>query len=79
MEQYPQDKKQQALWKTIEFLRDNVYEQMTVGDLVKKINDFGDAYGPQYFLDKLKEKSGENIIVTRRNGKPDMVTFRAIA
>ena len=79
MEQYPQDKKQQALWKTIEFLRDNVYEQMRVGDLVKKINDFGDAYGPQYFLDKLKEKSGENIIVTRRNGKPDMVTFRAIA
>ena len=79
MEQYPQDKKQQALWKTIEFLRDNVYEQMTVGDLVKKINDFGDAYGPQYFLDKLKEKNGENIIVTRRNGKPDMVTFRAIA
>ena len=52
---------------------------MTVGDLVKKINDFGDAYGPQYFLDKLKEKSGENIIVTRRNGKPDVVTFIAIA
>ena len=31
------------------------------------------------FWTNSKKKSGENIIVTRRNGKPDMVTFRAIA
>ena len=63
MKQYPQDKKQHALWKTIEFLRDNVYEQMTVGDLVKKIYDSGDAYGLKYFLDKLKEKKVERTIL----------------
>ena len=76
-----QEKKHTAFLKTNEFLRENDNEQTTVSDLVKKTEEFneGDAYTPWYFQKKLEQELGEDVLISKKNGKSNVVTIRNAA
>ena len=76
--------KKQAFVKVAKFLEDNDDEQITVGDLVEKIEEYlnnseSEAYGWSHMKTKLLEYYGDKIIITDINGKPNVVTFRTTA
>ena len=62
---------------------ENDDEQVTVGGLVTKMEEFLDehtsAYSAKYMKTKLKEYFGDRIIIAEINGKADVVTFRTTA
>ena len=73
-----------AFLKVVHFLEDNDDEQLTVSDLVKKMQEvLGESankpYSNRYMKDKLEEHFGENIIITNLHGKPNLVTLRKTA
>ena len=77
-------KKKQAFVKVAKFLEDNDDEQITVGDLVEKMEEYlnntdSEAYGRSHMKTKLLENFGDKIIITDINGKPNVVTFRTTA
>lgn len=77
-------KKKQAFVKVAKFLEDNDDEQITVGDLVEKMEEYlnntdSEAYGRSHMKTKLLEHFGDKIIITDIDGKPNVVTFRATA
>ena len=62
------------------FFRDNDEEQLTITDLIGKMQDcLKSAYSQVYMKNKLKEEFGDDILITQMNGKPDVVTFRSTA
>ena len=79
----PQDEeKNDAFLKVARFLRENDDEQITVVDLVEKMEEYlGDsastAYGRTHMKARLQEHLGDQIIITEFNGKPNFVTFRS--
>ena len=78
------EEKKQAFVKVAKFLEDNDDEQITVGDLVEKMEEYlnntdSEAYGWSYMKTKLLEHFGDKIIITDINGKPNVVTFRTTA
>ena len=74
------EEKKQAFVKVAKFLEDNDDEQITVGDLVEKMdNTDSEAYGRSHMKTKLLEHFGDKIILTDINGKPNVVTFRTTA
>ena len=63
-------------------LQENDDEQITVVDLVEKMEEYlGDsastAYGHTHMKVRLQEHLGDQIIITEINGKPNIVTFRS--
>ena len=78
------EEKKQAFVKVAKFLEDNDDEQITVGDLVEKMEEYlnntdSEAYGRSHMKTKLLEHFGDKIIITDINGKPNVVTFRTTA
>ena len=79
----PQDEeKNDAFLKVAKFLQDNVDKQITVLDLVEKMEEFlGDsgsaAYSRTHMKARLQEHFGNQIMITDTNGKPNFVTFRS--
>ena len=80
----PNEEKNQAFVKVAKFLEDNDDEQITVGDLVEKMEEYlndseSEAYGRSHMKTKLLEYFGDKIIITDINGKANVVTFRTTA
>lgn len=76
--------KKQAFVKVAKFLEDNDDEQITVGDLVEKMEEYSnntesEAYGRSHTKTKLLEYFGDKIIITDVNGKPNVVTLKTTA
>ena len=68
----------------VTFLRENDDEQLTITDLIQKMQEFlkgskCHAYSQVYMKQKLKEQFGDDIIIITFNRKPDVVTFRSNA
>ena len=81
----PQDEEKcEAFFKVTKFLEENDDEQITVNDLVEKMEEYlsgtnSEAYGRQHMKTKLLEYFGDRIVITDINGKPNVVTFRTTA
>ena len=78
------EEKLEAFVKVTKFLEENDDEQITVIDLVEKMEEYlsdadSEAYGQQHMKTKLLEYFGDKIIITDSNGKPKVVTFRTTA
>ena len=76
------EEKHHAFLKVAKFLRENDDEQITVLDLVDKMEEYlGDspsaAYGRTHMKARLQEHFGDGIIITDINGKPNVVTLRS--
>ena len=76
--------KNQAFVKVVKFLEDNGDEQITVSDLVEKMEEHlndteSEAYGQSHMKSKLLEYFGDNIIIPDVNSKLNEVTFRITA
>ena len=74
--------KNDTFLKVARFLQENDDEQITVVDLVEKMEEYlGDsasaAYGRTHMKARLQEHFGDQIIITEINGKPNDVTFRS--
>jgi len=72
---------EQAFIRMCSFLEENDEEQLTVGDLSKKMAEYlvqpdSVAYGNQYLKSKLVEHYGESIFIAEQQGLHDIVTFR---
>ncbi|CAH3160575.1 unnamed protein product [Porites lobata] len=80
---HPQDEeKNDAFLKVARFLQENDDEQITVVDLVEKMEEYladsaSTAYGRTHMKARLQEHFGDQIIITEINGKPNVVTFRS--
>ena len=73
-----------AFQQTVAFFRENDEEQLTISDLIGKMQEYlrgsgCQAYSEVYIKQKLKEEFGDEIIITQLNVKPDVVTFRTSA
>lgn len=81
----PQEKERlKAFLEVVNFLEENDDEQITINDLVRRMEDNlqgseHEAYGYTHMKSKLKEHFGDRIIETNINGKPNVVTFRSTA
>ena len=81
----PQDTERvHAFLEVANFLEENDDEQITINDLVSRMenNLKGSeiqAYSYTHMKSKLKEHFGNRIIQTEINGKPNVVTFRSTA
>lgn len=74
----------EAFMKCVTFLEENDDEQVTINDLIRKMDDYlkgspCDTYSFRYMKKKLLEYYGDRIIVTELNGKSNVVTFRTTA
>lgn len=74
----------QAFLRTCEFFEENDEEQMVIGDLISKMEEYlqggqSRAYDRKYMKIKLLEYYGENIIISGSVGKSDIVTLRDTA
>ena len=70
-----------AFEKVIEYFEANDDEQISVGDLVGKMEEYlqgtgCEAYVVSYMKDRLRTHFGDKIVITSLNGKADVVTFR---
>jgi len=78
----PKDKdRTEAFLEVISYLEENDDEQITVTDLVNRMEDNLArsehwAYSKPHLLQKLQKHFGERIIQTEIHGKPNVVTFR---
>ncbi len=73
-----------AFQQTVDFFRENDEEQLTITDLIGKMQECLEgsgyqAYSQVYMKQKLKEEFGDEIFITELNGKPDVATFRSSA
>ena len=72
-----------AFLEAVGYLEANDDEQITVSDLIRRMEDNiasdCSAYGPQHMKRKLQELYGDRIIITEINGKPNVMTFRSTA
>jgi len=81
----PQDEERfNAFLEVANFLEENDNEQITINDLVSRMENNlkgseCQAYGYTQMKFKLKEQFGDRIIHTEINGKPNVVTFRSTA
>ena len=81
----PQDEdRTNAFLKVITFLQENDDEQITITDLITKMDEFlldseYSAYGHTHMKNKLKEHLGNEIMITEINGNANVVTFRSTA
>ena len=81
----PQDEVQKdAFRKVIKDLEENDEEQTTIHDLIQKMHEYLvdtgiEPYGFTYMKEQIKNQHGKNIIITERNGKPNVVTMWSTA
>eukprot|EP00794_Sanderia_malayensis_P020908 gene20908-22960_t len=82
----PQDDvRLEGFLKVVQYLRENDDEQVTIGDLVDKMEDYlaeekeNGTYTPEHMKKKLQEHFGEQIIISTVCGKADVVTLHTIA
>ncbi len=73
-----------AFLEAISYLKENDDEQITIYDLIARMEDklVGSdlsAFSSQYMKKKLQEVYGDRIIISEINGKPNVVTFRSTA
>ena len=74
----------EAFLEVANFLEENDDEQITISDLISKMEAILDgseysAYSRVHMRSKLKEHFGDNIVIAHINGKSDVVTFRNTA
>ena len=72
---------QDAFLPICDFVRENDEEQLTISDLMEKMDKFLEgttfnSYGFTHMKNKLKEHFGEEIIIAELDGKPNIVTLR---
>lgn len=73
---------QEAFLETIKYFEENDDEQITILDLVQKMEQLSKdtgAYSSIYMKKKLKEHYGSSIIITEINGKANVVTLKGTA
>ncbi|KAK7111652.1 hypothetical protein V1264_011253 [Littorina saxatilis] len=77
----PDTEKLEVFEKTAEYLINHDDEQITIGELVQKMQEFsgGVGYTTKWMKEKLLERFGENIIIANILGKSNVVTFRTTA
>ena len=67
----------------VQYFEQNDEEQLTIGDLVKKMREFLPAetepYSTRHMKAKLKECFSNNLIIAEINGKADVATLRPTA
>ena len=67
----------------VQYFEQNDEEQLTIGDLVKKMREFLPAetepYSTRHMKAKLKEHFSNNLIIAEINGKADVATLRPTA
>ena len=73
----------EAFLEVAKFLEENDDEQITISDLISKMEVILDsseysAYS-RYMCSKLKEHFGDGLVITHINGKSNVVTFRNTA
>ena len=74
----------EAFLEVAKFLEENDDEQITISDLISKMEVILDgseysAYGRVHMCSKLKEHFGDRLVITHINGKSNVVTFRNTA
>lgn len=71
--------------KVVQYLEENDDEQVTVSDLTDKMEECldesakGSAYSHRQMKERIMEHFGENVIITNKPGKRNIVTFRRTA
>ncbi|XP_068708169.1 uncharacterized protein [Montipora foliosa] len=78
----PDEEKNDTFFKVARFLQENDDEQITVVDLVEKMEEYladsaSTAYSRTHMKARLQEHFSDQIIITEINGKPNVVTFRS--
>lgn len=75
--------KSEAFLRTATYFENTDDEQLTVSDLVKKMEGYcedGESpYSSKYMKKKLLDHFGSRIVISEINGKPDVVTFKMTA
>ena len=72
----------QAFLKVVQYVEENDDEQVTFSDLTEKMQGFleesavGMVYSTRHMKERLMEHLGENVIITSKPGKTNIVTFR---
>ena len=74
----------EAFLEVANFLEENDGEQMTISDLISKMEVILDgseysAYSRVHMCSKLKGHFGDRLVITHINGKSNVVTFRNTA
>ena len=70
-----------AFIKVTDFLKENPLQQMTIPQLVQKMQDFlgasdSEAYSTKYMKSKLEEYFKDDIVITSKAGTADIVTIK---
>lgn len=78
----PDEEKNDAFFKVARFLQENDDEQISVVDLVEKMEEYladsaSTAYSRTHMKARLQEHFSDQIIITEINGKPNVATFRS--
>ena len=73
--------KEEAFLRVVRYLEENDDEQITIGELVSKMEECcgEDSYTPKYMKKRVIEHLGDDVIITEINGKPIVVTFHSNA
>ena len=79
-----EEERTEAFLEVVHFLEENDDEQITVNDLMDKMEDILDgseycAYTRKHMQSKLEEHFGDSIVITHVNGKSNVVTFGSTA
>ena len=74
----------EAFTKVIAYLEQNDEEQITISDLIQKMEDYlegtdSEAYGFTHMKDQIKKQFGQKIVITEIDGKPNVVTLWSTA
>lgn len=83
------EEKSEAFLNVIKYLEEHDDEQITLSDLVSKMNEYlkengsnekkCEPYSVKHMKRKLEEHFGDKILITEVNGLPNVVTFKATA
>ncbi|CAG2207157.1 unnamed protein product [Mytilus edulis] len=67
-----------GFYKTVDFLKHHDDEQISISDLVEKMDEMcdGNAYSQMYLKKRLKQHFGDEIIITDIPGRKSVVTLR---
>ncbi|XP_071168115.1 uncharacterized protein [Mytilus edulis] len=67
-----------GFYKIVDFLKHHDDEQISISDLVEKMNEMcdGNAYSQMYLKKRLKQHFGDEIIITDIPGRKSVVTLR---
>lgn len=74
----------EAFAKVIAYLEQNDEEQITINDLIQKMNDYlkgtdSEAYGFTHMKEQIKKEFGQKIVITEVGGKSNVVTLWSTA